>query len=155
MIYNVVLQSSIGAGGAASEQFYYDWSQLEDAEYKVSFSFSCPVVNLTNTAIATIYVDLGQTQNKIAQVGRPRTRSASAAGDTNNATHTHEREKPEGRKHQNKSQRVRDRKREKERNIAQRGRPRCVDGARCAPAGRHRRRGRIQSAAPTSRPRGA
>jgi len=67
MIYNVVLQSSIGAGGAASEQFYYDWSQLEDAEYKVSFSFSCPVVNLTNTAIATIYVDLGQSQNKIAQ----------------------------------------------------------------------------------------
>ena len=67
MIYNVVLQSSIGAGGAASEQFYYDWSQLEDAEYKVSFSFSCPVVALTNTAIATIYVDLGQSQNKIAQ----------------------------------------------------------------------------------------
>ena len=67
MIYNVVLQSSIGTGGAASEQFYYDWSQLEDAEYKVSFSFSCPVVALTNTAIATIYIDLGQSQNKIAQ----------------------------------------------------------------------------------------
>ena len=67
MIYNVVLQSSIGLGGAASEQFYYDWSQLENAEYKVSFSFSCPTIALTNTAIATIYKDLGQSQNKIAQ----------------------------------------------------------------------------------------
>lgn len=67
MIYNVVLQSAIGAGGAVSEQFYYDWSQLEDVPYKVSFSFMCPVVNLTNTAIATIYADLGQSQNQIAQ----------------------------------------------------------------------------------------
>ena len=56
MIYNVVLQSAIGAGGAASEQFYYDWSQLEDAEYKVSFSFSCPVVALTNTPSDSNYI---------------------------------------------------------------------------------------------------
>jgi hypothetical protein len=44
MIYNVVLQSSLGngTGGTIGETFFYDWSQLEDCKYKVSFSFIRP-----------------------------------------------------------------------------------------------------------------
>lgn len=68
MIYNVILQSSLGngAGGTIGETFFYDWTQMEDCKYKVSFSFISAVATLTNTAVGTIYVDLGQSQNKLA-----------------------------------------------------------------------------------------
>jgi hypothetical protein len=67
MIYNVVLYSTLGTGGGDNENFYYDWSQMEDVPYKVTFTFICPVLTLTNTAIGTIFVDLGQNSNKLAQ----------------------------------------------------------------------------------------
>ena len=69
MIYNVVLQAAIGAGGAASEQFFYDWSQLEDVPYKVSFSLVSTIDALVNTSIAVIYLDLNQQPAIMASSG--------------------------------------------------------------------------------------
>jgi len=67
-IYNVVLMSDIGNGAATTgETFFYDWTQLPDVQYKVSFSFQSAIATLTNTTIATIYVDLGQSYNTLAK----------------------------------------------------------------------------------------
>ena len=53
--YIIYLQSSLGngAGGTVGETFFYDWSQMEDCKYKVSFSFISAVATLTNTAVGT------------------------------------------------------------------------------------------------------
>jgi len=67
MIYNVILQSVIGVDINGGEKFFYDWSQLEDVPYKVSFSFTCTIFNNTGLNNAILYVDLGQVQNNIAQ----------------------------------------------------------------------------------------
>jgi hypothetical protein len=68
-IYNVVLQSAIGNGTTTSnETFSYDWSQIPDVPYYVSFSFSSVVTPLTsNNQVACLYVDLSQSYNQIAK----------------------------------------------------------------------------------------
>ena len=68
-IYNVVLQSAIGDGPTpASETFFYDWSQIPDVPYLVSFSFSSSVNPVTQIAqMAMLYVDLAQSNNQIAK----------------------------------------------------------------------------------------
>ena len=66
-IYNVVLMSSIGNGITTSgETFFYDWSQIPDKPYKVSFTFYSSASVLNNTVGALLYVDLWQTYNQIA-----------------------------------------------------------------------------------------
>ena len=69
IIYNVVLQSAIGDGAtAASETFFYDWSQIPDVPYLVSFSFASSVNPVTQIGqMAMLYVDLAQSNNQLAK----------------------------------------------------------------------------------------
>ena len=66
--YNVVLQSAIGDGATTSgETFFYDWTQLPDVPYNVSFSFMSATIAMTSTLqIASLYVDLSQSYNQLA-----------------------------------------------------------------------------------------
>ena len=59
-IYNIVLNSTYGAGGTNAKTYYYDWSQLPEGKYKCSFSYlgSAQVLNLVTNA--KVYLDLGQ-----------------------------------------------------------------------------------------------
>ena len=59
-IYNVVFQSSVPSTTTVGEVYYYDWAQLPQGEYKVSFSFVSAIATLVDTSVANIYVDLGQ-----------------------------------------------------------------------------------------------
>ena len=67
-IYTVVLQSAIGDGVTqSSETFFYDWSQIPDVPYYVRFSFASsvnPVIQ--SNQMATLYVDLAQSNNQLA-----------------------------------------------------------------------------------------
>ena len=67
-IYNVVLQSAIGDGTTTSnETYFYDWTQLPDVPYLVTFSFMSAVIALTSVGqIASLYVDLSQSYNQLA-----------------------------------------------------------------------------------------
>ena len=66
-IYNVILQSAIGDGTATSnETFFYDWTQIPDVPYYFTFSFMSAVGALTFTQIASIYIDLSQSNNQLA-----------------------------------------------------------------------------------------
>jgi hypothetical protein len=66
-IYNVVLMSTIGNGITTSgETFFYDWSQIPDKPYKLSFTFYSSITSMNQAVIPLILVDLGQTFNKIA-----------------------------------------------------------------------------------------
>ena len=66
-IYNVVLQSAIGDGLTTSnETFFYDWTQIPDVPYYVTFSFMSATTALTQTQTAMLYVDLSQSYNQIA-----------------------------------------------------------------------------------------
>ena len=66
--YNVVLQSAIGDGSStANETFFYDWTQIPDVPYRVSFSFMSATIPLTSVGqIASLYVDLTQSYNQLA-----------------------------------------------------------------------------------------
>ena len=68
-IYNIVLQSAIGDGPTpASETFFYDWSQLPDVPYYLTFSFATSVCPITQFAqMAMLYVDLAQSNNQLAK----------------------------------------------------------------------------------------
>jgi len=59
-IYNVVFQSAIPTQTTIGEIFYYDWGQMPEGEYKVSFTFTSAIATLVNTTVANIFVDLGQ-----------------------------------------------------------------------------------------------
>ena len=59
-IYNVVFQSSIPSQTTVGEIFFFDWGQLPQGEYKVSFSFVSGIATLVNSTVANIFVDLGQ-----------------------------------------------------------------------------------------------
>ena len=46
--YNVVLQSEIGDGTTGSnETYFYDWTQIPDVPYRVSFFFMSAQIALT------------------------------------------------------------------------------------------------------------
>ena len=66
--YNVILQSGIGDGPAQSnETFFYDWTQIPDVPYHVTFSFASsvnPMIQIGQTA--SLYVDLSQSYNQLA-----------------------------------------------------------------------------------------
>ena len=67
-IYNVVLQSAIGDGTTGSnESYFYDWTQIPDVPYIVTFSFMSATIALTSAGqIASLYVDLSQPYNQLA-----------------------------------------------------------------------------------------
>ena len=59
-IYNVVLMSTIGNGiNTSGETFFYDWTQIPNKPYKVSFTFYTSLSTTTNALTALLYVDLG------------------------------------------------------------------------------------------------
>ena len=66
--YNVILQSGIGDGPSQSnETFFYDWTQIPDVPYHVTFSFTSSVNPMTQIGqTASLYVDLSQSYNQIA-----------------------------------------------------------------------------------------
>ena len=66
-IYNVVLQSAIGDGTTTSnETFFYDWTQIPDVPYYLTFSFMCAVGGLSSNQVPSIYIDLSQSNNQLA-----------------------------------------------------------------------------------------
>ena len=67
-IYNVILQSGIGDGPTqTNETFFYDWSQIPDVPYHVTFSFTSSVNPMTQIGqTASLYVNLSQSYNQIA-----------------------------------------------------------------------------------------
>jgi hypothetical protein len=67
-IYNVVLQSAIGDGTTTSnETFFYDWTQIPDVPYIVTFAFMSGAIALTSVGqVASLYVDLSQSYNQLA-----------------------------------------------------------------------------------------
>jgi hypothetical protein len=67
-IYNIALVSEIGSGSSGSDNFYFDWTQIEDVPYKVTFSFMSGLNTITTAAYVTqVFIDLGQTNNFIAK----------------------------------------------------------------------------------------
>ena len=66
MIYNIVLESSIGVGTSNNTRsFYIDWGRIPESAYKVTFCFNSATVATAYTGIANVLVDIGQTQNII------------------------------------------------------------------------------------------
>lgn len=65
-IYTVVFNSSIGDGGAlTNESFFYDWTLLEEGKYKCSFTFMSGHggVFANGNDVCNIFMDLGQGAN--------------------------------------------------------------------------------------------
>ena len=58
--YTIVFNSIIAPNSVVNETFQYDWGQLPNVPYKVSFSFMSTIDNLTGNAIAVVYIDLNQ-----------------------------------------------------------------------------------------------
>lgn len=61
-VYNVVLNSALGTAVGAFIQytFFYNWGQIPEGRYKVTFSFMSSAGNLTNTSVCNVFIDLGQ-----------------------------------------------------------------------------------------------
>ena len=60
--YNIILNSQNKVAGTPNNdtKFYYDWTFLNDTEYKLTFSFNGSSANSTS-AIPSVHIDLGQT----------------------------------------------------------------------------------------------
>jgi len=65
--YRVILQSLLATSGAAVnfKTYYYDWSQLKDCHYKLTFTYSSSVITLSTTQTAYLFVGLTQSYNNI------------------------------------------------------------------------------------------
>jgi hypothetical protein len=72
-IYTVLFQGINSSEAPSRTEFYYDWGQLPDGQYKVTFSFSSSAQTLVGTSVANIYMDLGQF-SPIATVNGSQTR---------------------------------------------------------------------------------
>ena len=62
-IYTVVFQSTIGSGTVnTSETFFYDWSNIDEGQYAVTFAFMSAngAQGLSAQNPVNLYVDLGQ-----------------------------------------------------------------------------------------------
>ena len=67
--YTIVFNSIISPGSVVAETFNYDWGQLPNVPYKVSFSLVSTIDALVNTSIAVIYLDLSQQCSIMASSG--------------------------------------------------------------------------------------
>jgi hypothetical protein len=67
--YNVVFNSAIaGSGNNSNQTFFYDWSELEQGQYKCSFSMICQVgANPNLNVVVGVFMDLGQSETFVAQ----------------------------------------------------------------------------------------
>ena len=59
-IYNIALFSNVPASTVTSENFFFDWSQIEDVPYKITFTFQSGGGVAVDDAIITVFCDLGQ-----------------------------------------------------------------------------------------------
>ena len=59
-IYNIALFSSVPATVTNTEQFFFDWTQIEDVPYKITFTFQSAGSAVTDAAVLTLFCDLGQ-----------------------------------------------------------------------------------------------
>lgn len=61
-VYNVVLNSALGTVNSSFNQytFFYNWGQIPEGRYKVTFSFMSSAGTLTNTSVCNVFIDLGQ-----------------------------------------------------------------------------------------------
>ena len=64
--YTVVFNSLISGNSVVGETFNYDWGQLPNVPYKVTFSFVSTVATLVNNIIPVIFLDLGQQSSILA-----------------------------------------------------------------------------------------
>jgi len=58
--YTIVFNSIIAPNSVIGETFNYDWGQLPNGPYKVTFSFVSTIDTLVNTTIPIVYIDLCQ-----------------------------------------------------------------------------------------------
>ena len=62
--YNIILNSNNGVGSNNSQKtYYFDWSQLVQGKYELTFSYVGQLNNLTGGSIPLIYIDIGQQGN--------------------------------------------------------------------------------------------
>lgn len=61
-IYTVVFGSAIGEGATNVENFYFDWSKIEEGRYKCQFTFmsAVPATAPTMATVPMLFIDLGQ-----------------------------------------------------------------------------------------------
>ena len=58
--YTIVFSSIICPNSVIGEVFYYDWGQLPNVPYKVTFTLVSTIDTLVNTTIPVVYMDLSQ-----------------------------------------------------------------------------------------------
>lgn len=63
-IYNIVLNSlnQVSGGTNANATYYYDWSVLQQGQYKVTFTYQGGSNTIITTRFATLAVELGQSK---------------------------------------------------------------------------------------------
>jgi hypothetical protein len=66
--YTIVFNSIIAPNSVIGEVFNYDWGQLPNKPYKVTFSLVSTIDTLVNSTIAVIYMDLGQQSSMVASL---------------------------------------------------------------------------------------
>lgn len=66
--YTVVFNSVVSSNSVIGEVFNYDWGQLPNKPYKVTFSLVSTIDTLVNSTIAVIYMDLGQQSSIVASI---------------------------------------------------------------------------------------
>lgn len=65
--YNIILQSVIGTGASVSNKsYFYDWSQIPNVPYYVTFTYNSSITALASSNVALIFLVIGQPYNMIA-----------------------------------------------------------------------------------------
>ena len=59
-IYNIALFSAVPATVTNNEQFFFDWTQIEDVPYKVRFTLQSVGSAVADGTVATVFCDIGQ-----------------------------------------------------------------------------------------------
>ena len=59
-IYNIALFSAVPATATNTEQFFFDWTQIEDVPYMVRFTLQSVGSAVADGTVATVFLDLGQ-----------------------------------------------------------------------------------------------
>ena len=78
--YTIVFNSIQSSDAINNETYNYDWGQLPNKPYKITFSFVATIANLTNSLLAVLYMDLNQQCSMVA----PSLTSSSTTGLKNN-----------------------------------------------------------------------
>lgn len=72
-IYNIALNSDLGAGANTnSKSYYFDWGRIPEGQYILSFTLQTSVVNIGAVQQPLIFIDFGTGSNNF-MVGSDRT----------------------------------------------------------------------------------